>query len=242
MKRFSGSLLAGAMLTMGIVFAGPLLWDRSVFGTFDHYVRSMHASGNGLIGLEFSGVRQNIFSLALDMRHVARVSDHGEMLESRIFSLARFASRGALWTNRDVLAWFGVPLTVGQARQVRLCDAFEGASSPHEALLVQADPSEYGVASWYGPGFHGRLAASGEIYNMYDQTAAHKSWPLQSLVRVVHQPTGRSIVVRINDRGPYIAGRIIDLSYQAKELLGMGDLGAVYLEKIDTGLDQIDCR
>lgn len=242
MKRFSGSLLPGVVLTIGIVLAGPLLWDRSLFGTFDRYVRGMHMWGNGLVGLELTGVRQNIFSLALDMRHVARVSDHGQLFESRSFSVARFVSRGALWTNRDVLAWFGVPLTVGQARQVRLCDAFDEASSPDDALLVQADPSEYGVASWYGPGFHGRLAASGEIYNMYDQTAAHKSWPLQSLVRVVHQPTGKSILVRLNDRGPYIAGRIIDLSYQAKELLGMGDLGAVYLEKIDTGLDQIDCR
>ncbi len=242
MKRYLGSLFAGIAFTASITLAGPLLWDRSLFGTFDHYVRSMHAWGNGLVGIEFSSVRQNIFSLALDMRHVARVSDHGQTFESRLFSLARFASRGALWTNRDVLAWFEIPLTVGQARQVRLCDPFDRATVPYEGIIVQADPSEYGVASWYGPGFHGRLAASGEIYNMYDQTAAHKSWPLQSLVRVVHQPTGRSILVRVNDRGPYIAGRIIDLSYQAKELLGMGDLGAVYLEKIDTGLDQIDCR
>jgi rare lipoprotein A len=77
---------------------------------------------------------------------------------------------------------------------------------------------------------------------MYDHTAAHKSLPLQSLVRVVHQPTGRSVVVRINDRGPYVAGRIIDLSYQVKELLRMGDIGAVYIEKLDTSLSQVDCR
>jgi hypothetical protein len=196
----------------------------------------MQEWGNGLIGLDLSGVRQNIFSLALDLAYHARVSDHGLTHESRVFSVARFISRGALWTHRDVLTWFNVPLTLQQARQIRLCDPLG------EDILIQGDPSEYGIASWYGPGFHGRLAASGEIYNMYDHTAAHKSLPLQSLVRVVHQPTGRSVVVRINDRGPYVAGRIIDLSYQAKELLRMGDIGAVYIEKLDTSLSQVDCR
>ena len=82
------------------------------------------------------------------------------------------------------------------------------------------------------------MAASGEIYDMYGQTAAHRTLPLQSSVRVVSQRTGNNVVVRINDRGPYVAGRIIDLSYQSKELLGMDDLMAVYLERIDpTALD-----
>jgi len=102
-----------------------------------------------------------------------------------------------------------------------------------EDIVVQPDPVQHGVASWYGPGFNGRLAASGEIYNMYDMTAAHRTLPLQSLVRVVSQRTGTSVVVRINDRGPYVGGRIIDMSRRAMDALGAEDLAAVYLEVID---------
>jgi len=77
---------------------------------------------------------------------------------------------------------------------------------------------------------------------MYDRTAAHKTLPLQSLVRVVSQRTGTSIVVRINDRGPYVGGRIIDLSHRAKELLGMeGGLAAVYIERLEPSALDTPC-
>ncbi len=76
-----------------------------------------------------------------------------------------------------------------------------------------------GVTSWYGPRFHGRLTANGEIYDMYAPTAAHVTLPLGSLIRVTNPRTGKSKVVRVNDRGPYIEGRELDLSYQtAREL------------------------
>ena len=78
-----------------------------------------------------------------------------------------------------------------------------------------------GVSSWYGPGFHGRETANGEIYDMYGATAASRTLPLGSVVRVINQETGRSRVVRINDRGPYIAGRDIDLSYEVARSLGL---------------------
>ena len=71
------------------------------------------------------------------------------------------------------------------------------------------------VASWYGPGFHGRLTANGERYNMYALTAAHKTLPFGTEVKVTNMKNGKAVVVRINDRGPYTKGRIIDLSKAA---------------------------
>jgi rare lipoprotein A len=86
-------------------------------------------------------------------------------------------------------------------------------------------------ASWYGPGFHGRRTASGEIFNAYDMTAAHRSLPFGTRVRVTNLNNGRSVVVRINDRGPAIPGRIIDISESAAEKIGMITAGTaqVYL-------------
>src|SRR5688500_10020859 len=69
-----------------------------------------------------------------------------------------------------------------------------------------------GLASWYGPGFHGRLTANGERYDMHALTAAHKTMPFNTRVRVTNQTNGKSVVVRINDRGPYVGKRVIDLS------------------------------
>jgi rare lipoprotein A len=74
---------------------------------------------------------------------------------------------------------------------------------------------ETGMASWYGPPYHNRKAATGEIYDMHQFTAAHKTLPLNSIVRVTNVANGKSVIVRINDRGPFIGTRIIDLSYAA---------------------------
>jgi len=84
---------------------------------------------------------------------------------------------------------------------------------------------ETGIASWYGPGFHGNLTANGEVYDMVGVSAAHKTLPFGTIVRVVEIETGRSIVVRINDRGPFVEGRIIDLSKGAAEKLGIVEKG-----------------
>jgi rare lipoprotein A len=80
---------------------------------------------------------------------------------------------------------------------------------------------ERGVASWYGPGFHKVLTSTGERYDMYGMTAAHKTLPLPAYVRVTNLQNGRSVVVRVNDRGPFVGNRIIDLSYSAAAKLGM---------------------
>lgn len=79
---------------------------------------------------------------------------------------------------------------------------------------------ETGIASWYGPNFHGKRTANGEIYNQNDLTAAHRTLQMPSLVRVTNLENGRSVVVRINDRGPFKRGRVIDVSRKAAELLG----------------------
>ena len=84
---------------------------------------------------------------------------------------------------------------------------------------------EVGIASWYGPGFHGNLTANGEVYDMYGISAAHKTLPFGTIVKVIEIETGRSVVVRINDRGPFIEGRIIDLSKGAAERLGIVQKG-----------------
>ena len=81
--------------------------------------------------------------------------------------------------------------------------------------------SEIGSASWYGKKFHGRPTASGEIYDMYKLTAAHKKLPLGTYVKVTNLSNGKSVIVKINDRGPYVKGRIIDLSYAAAKKIGM---------------------
>ncbi|MFQ5350399.1 MAG: septal ring lytic transglycosylase RlpA family protein, partial [Thermoanaerobaculia bacterium] len=89
---------------------------------------------------------------------------------------------------------------------------------------------ERGIASWYGPGFHGRQTANGETYDMYAMTAAHKSLPFDTVVEVRNLDNGRRTEVRINDRGPFVRGRIIDLSRAAAEALDMIGSGVARVE------------
>ena len=84
---------------------------------------------------------------------------------------------------------------------------------------------ETGIASWYGPGFHGRVTANGEVFDQNALTGAHRTLPMPSMVRVTNLDNGRSIKVRINDRGPFKNGRIIDLSRRAADLLGFRRIG-----------------
>lgn len=91
----------------------------------------------------------------------------------------------------------------------------------HEAHAGKAGQSFSGVASWYGGKFHGRKTANGERYDMNKLTAAHKSLPFGTRVKVTNRKNGRSVIVRINDRGPYAGKRVIDLSRKAAEAVGM---------------------
>lgn len=96
---------------------------------------------------------------------------------------------------------------------------------------------QVGFASWYGPGFHGNQTADGERFDMNALTAAHRTLPFNSYVRVTDLATGRSVIVRINDRGPYEAHRIIDLSARAARELGITDDGTarVRIDVVDNG-------
>ncbi len=95
---------------------------------------------------------------------------------------------------------------------------------------IWKDIKEYtaeGLASWYGPGFHGRKTANGEIYDQYAISAAHKSLPLPCYIHVTNLENGRTLVVRVNDRGPFIDDRMLDLSYGAAARLGIVEHGVV---------------
>jgi rare lipoprotein A len=104
-------------------------------------------------------------------------------------------------------------------------------------LSSSADYVERGVASWYGPGFHQVKTSTGEVYDMYAMSAAHRTLPLPAYVRVTNLQNGRSVVVRVNDRGPFVGNRIIDLSYTAAAKLDMLRDGTAMVEvrSIDTG-------
>ena len=90
-----------------------------------------------------------------------------------------------------------------------------------------------GTASWYGPGFHGKRTANGERFNMYAMTAAHRTLPLASYAEVTNLKNHRSVIVRINDRGPYHGKRALDLSYAAAKVLGISGLGSVQIKPLD---------
>ncbi|MDE7317446.1 MAG: septal ring lytic transglycosylase RlpA family protein [Helicobacter sp.] len=86
---------------------------------------------------------------------------------------------------------------------------------------VAVGTQESGLASWYGPDFHGRTTSNGESYNMHAKTAAHKTFPMNTIVKVTNQNNGLSTVVRINDRGPFVEGRVIDLSQTGAQEIDM---------------------
>jgi len=102
---------------------------------------------------------------------------------------------------------------------------------PYQVKGVWYYPSEdmsydrTGIASWYGPNFHGKATANGEVFDQWEVSAAHKTLPMPSVVRVTNLVNGRALVVRINDRGPFKPGRIIDLSRRAAQLLGIEQTG-----------------
>ena len=100
----------------------------------------------------------------------------------------------------------------------------------NQAAQAHTVSFQRGQASWYGPGFHNRRTASGELFNMHGLTAAHRTLPFGTKVLVKNAHTGKSVIVRINDRGPYAHGRIIDLSKGAAQALGMNGHGVTHVE------------
>ncbi len=124
------------------------------------------------------------------------------------------AFQAIAWVNNLRLAFGGAPLEPSQVQMVA-----HGLGETHQTFN--------GTASWYGPYFHGRQTATGEIFNQYDLTAAHKTLPFGTYLKVRNQLNGKSVVVRVNDRGPYIGDRSLDLSYAAAQCLGSDHIGLI---------------
>ncbi len=99
------------------------------------------------------------------------------------------------------------------------------AGKYYKPTYVQVGDSMRGIASWYGPNFHGKQTSNGEYYNMYDMTVAHKTWPMDTMVRVTNLDNGKSVIARVNDRGPFVAGRIVDCSYAVGKKIGIDKKG-----------------
>ena len=144
-------------------------------------------------------------------------------------------SPGPALTSADGLDFDAIPDAVPR-------DEFKSRSGNPETYVIDGvtyrvlDMSdgyrEEGIASWYGGYFHGRRTSNGEVYDMYLMTAAHKSLPLPTYVRVTHLGNGRSVVLRVNDRGPFVEDRIIDLSFTAASKLGMAAIGTARVEVV----------
>ena len=111
----------------------------------------------------------------------------------------------------------------------------KAATPKHHAVAASKDAAGYsavGLASWYGADFHGRRTADGETFNMHSLTAAHRTLPLQCTVRVTNLANHRSLLVRVNDRGPFVGNRLIDLSAQSAKVLGFYNRGVARV-KVD---------
>jgi rare lipoprotein A (peptidoglycan hydrolase) len=115
--------------------------------------------------------------------------------------------------------------------------ARRAARPPAPSTVAPNYPTQEGLASWYGPGFQGRLTSSREVYDQYDFTAAHRTLPLGTWALVTNTENGRTVKVYVNDRGPYIDGRVIDLSFAAAYALDMVDTGTAPVRIVVLGHD-----
>jgi len=116
------------------------------------------------------------------------------------------------------------------ARQKSTMRVYKVHGKCYTPTYVEVGQTMQGISSWYGPNFHGKYTSNGEHYNMHARTAAHKTWPMDTIVRVKNIQNGKSTIVRINDRGPFIKGRIIDCSYLAGKEIGLDKAGLAKVE------------
>lgn len=126
-----------------------------------------------------------------------------------------------MWTKRKF--WLGALLLPG----VLLAESpsLDRSGSPPNATSARKPTTETGIASYYADKYHGRTTANGEVFDRTKLTAAHRTLPFGTVVKVTHQGNQRSVTVRINDRGPFVAGRVIDLSRAAARELAMEQAG-----------------
>lgn len=112
-----------------------------------------------------------------------------------------------------------------KARHKATMKSYKVMGKRYHPTPIHLGKEMYGISSWYGPNFHGKETSNGEIYDMYARTAAHKTWPMDTMVEVHNLENGKKTVVRINDRGPFVKGRVIDCSYRAGKELGLDKSG-----------------
>ena len=111
------------------------------------------------------------------------------------------------------------------ARHKATMRSYKVLGKRYHPTYVEVGQVMHGISSWYGPNFHGKQTSNGEVYNMHARTAAHKTWPMDTMVKVNNLQNGKSTIVRINDRGPFVRGRIIDCSYTAGKEIGLDKMG-----------------
>ena len=157
------------------------------------------------------------------------------------------STKGVVATTGDALLSSQAGMRAGTEALAKVAPApVDRLGDPVQDLQAQLDDMELpevdqtGVASWYGPGFHGRKTANGERYNQYELTAAHRKYAFNTQLCVRNAVNGRTVVVRVNDRGPYVGNRVIDLSRAAAEEIGMLHKGVKKVEiyKLDDGEDE----
>ncbi|MEG0787514.1 MAG: septal ring lytic transglycosylase RlpA family protein [Comamonas sp.] len=158
------------------------------------------------------------------------------------------SAEGAISTQGEAASDTRVGMRFGSELLAKIAPPpARGLGDPAKALkqslyeLELPEVDQQGVASWYGPGFHGRKTANGERFNQYELTAAHPTYAFGTQLCVRSKATGQAVVVRVNDRGPFVKNRVIDLSKAAAEEIGMLDRGvkSVEIYKLDEGQD--DC-
>jgi len=114
---------------------------------------------------------------------------------------------------------------------------YEVFGKKYYPTVARIDDEFKGIASWYGPNFHAKKTSNGEVYNMYGDTAAHKTLPMNTMVKVYNLENGKSVTVRINDRGPFVNGRIIDLSNKAAHTIDMVKKGTARVKIVVLGFN-----
>jgi rare lipoprotein A (peptidoglycan hydrolase) len=130
----------------------------------------------------------------------------------------RLKAQDARWTHKLISLLAYKPISLSWVVLIAL---LAGCGALHNSGMPDTGEIQFGIASWYGKTFHGRITTSGEKYDMYKLTAAHRTLPFGTLVRVTNIKNGKTVVVRINDRGPWKPGRVIDLSYAAAQKIEM---------------------
>ncbi len=127
--------------------------------------------------------------------------------------------------KREVAKEPGATKYTSAARHRATMRSYKVLGKRYHPTYVEVGQVMHGISSWYGPNFHGKCTSNGEVYDMHARTAAHKTWPMDTMVRVKNLENGKSTIVRINDRGPFVRGRIIDCSYTAGKEIGLDNMG-----------------